>query len=109
MRAEPNLRIAQHLQRVSGPTDTNVGAFRLGSLAIVCGDGEGWDHVSVSGRDRVPTWDEMDRIKQIFFRDDEVVMQLHINDDRKVNVHRYCLHLWRPQRLLIPLPPAILV
>jgi len=57
----------------------------------------GWDHVSVSCGDRTPTWSEMDRVKRLCFRDEEVVMQLHVNDDRKVNQHPYCLHLWRPQ------------
>lgn len=39
----------------------------------------------------------MDTIKKLVFRDEEIVMQLHVSDGTKVNVHPYCLHLWRPQ------------
>lgn len=95
MRNEPNLRLEQH--RVGGPPRSNCGAFRFGPLHVIVSNGLGWDHVSVSRLDSVPSWDEMDRIKQICFRDDEVVMQLHISDEWKVNTCRTCLHLWRPQ------------
>lgn len=95
MRTIPNLRLEQH--RLDGPPNSNCGAFRIGPLGVVVSDGWGWDHVSVSRPDRIPTWEEMDRIKRICFRDDEIVMQLHVNDSRKVGVCRFCLHLWRPQ------------
>jgi hypothetical protein len=95
MRAEPNVRLEQC--RIAGPPNTNCGNFRVGPLVFVVSDGAGWDHVSVSARGRVPTWEEMDRVKGLVFRDDEVVMQLHINGHQKINVCQYCLHLWRPQ------------
>jgi hypothetical protein len=95
MRNEPNVRLDQ--LRVSGPAGANCGAFQLGPLRFVVADGGGWDHVSVSCARRLPTWDEMDSVKRIVFRDDEVAMQLHISDARKVDLCRYCLHLWRPQ------------
>lgn len=71
-----------------------LGAFRLRAI-ISCG--QGWDHVSVSLSNRCPTWDEMDKIKRMFWKDDEVVMQLHVNSGSKINIHPFCLHLWRPQ------------
>lgn len=95
MRSEPNVRLEQC--RIDGPPNTNCGTFRKGGLAFLIGDGMGWDHVSVSARGRVPTWDEMDAIKRLVFRDDEVVMQLHVSDARKINRCENCLHLWRPQ------------
>ena len=95
MRAVPNLRLEQH--RLAGPLNTNYGQFLIGPLRVIVAAGWGWDHVSVSRADRAPTWDEMDKIKRLVFRDDEIVMQLHINDARKVNQHPNCLHLWRPQ------------
>jgi len=73
--------------------------FAGGQLQIIVSDGMGWDHVSVSRKDRPPTWAEMDQVKRLCFRDDEIVMQLHVTDGRKVNVHPNCLHLWRPQTL----------
>lgn len=95
MKPAPNHWLEQ--KRIQGPPNENIGAFEDGAFQIIVSEGLGWDHVSVSRRDRTPTWEEMDRIKRRIFRDDEVVMQLHVSDGRKVNVHEHCLHLWRPQ------------
>jgi hypothetical protein len=47
----------------------------------------------------------MDHVRKMFFKDDEVVMQLHLPAKDNINLHPYCLHLWRPQKAEIPLPP----
>lgn len=78
-------------------------------LFIIASKGGGWDHVSVSLRSRTPTWAEMDFIRGIFFKDDEVVMQLHPARDHHINIHEHCLHMWRPQNVEIPLPPEEMV
>jgi hypothetical protein len=64
-----------------------------------------WEHVSVSTDRRCPTWQEMDFVKDLFWGPEETVMQLHVPKNRHVNVHPYCLHLWRPLFTAIPLPP----
>lgn len=71
--------------------------------------GEVWEHVSVSLDDRCPTWEEMDWIKRIFWRDDETVLQFHVPRSDHVNYHAYCLHLWRPTQTAIPMPPKLCV
>lgn len=76
---------------------------------IIANSGEGWDHVSVSYKGRVPTWEEMDKIKRMFFKDDEVAMQLHVTPEDHVNIHPNVLHLWRPTDREIPLPPKAFV
>lgn len=68
-----------------------------------------WDHVSVSLKHRCPTWDEMDLVRRICFNPDETVMQLHVPEGKNVNVHPFCLHLWRPQQKQIPRPPYWMV
>jgi hypothetical protein len=78
-------------------------------LRCVATNGDGWDHVSVSLPGRTPTWAEMDYAKRTFFHEHEVAMQLHVAEDKHINVHPYCLHLWRPHRADIPLPPRIMV
>ena len=78
-------------------------------LKVIMSTDGGWDHVSVSTPTRCPTWEEMHWIKQRFFRPDEAVMQLHPPESDYRNFHPYCLHLWRPQRESIPLPPGIMV
>lgn len=84
------------------PSATVV-ANRLRCLAV---SGEGWDHVSISCTlPRCPTWAEMDQIKRLFFRPDEVAMQLHPAESNHISVHPHTLHLWRPHQATIPLPP----
>lgn len=94
--------------------DGTCGAFMVPnaegvSLRVIAASGLGWDHVSVSLPDRCPTWDEMELVKRLFFRDDETAMQLHVPPADHVNVHPYCLHLWRPLGAQIPRPPSIMV
>jgi hypothetical protein len=79
------------------------------TLYIVVSSDLGWDHVSVSRRDRVPNWYEMEQVKRLFFEDHEIVLQYHVPDAVKVNIMANCLHLWRPQAVRFPVPPAIFV
>lgn len=74
-------------------------------LNVIASNGGGWDHVSVSTRDRCPTWEEMEYVRGLFFRPTETVMQLSVPRGKHINIHPHCLHLWRPQQCEIPLPP----
>lgn len=68
-----------------------------------------WEHVSVSMRHRCPHWGEMCFVKDLFWDEEEPVMQLHPPKSTWVNNHKFCLHLWRPVEEKIPIPPEILV
>jgi hypothetical protein len=73
-----------------------ITSFRLNSpLNVIASDGYGWEHVSVSLSHRCPKWEEMCLIKDIFWDDDDFVVQIHPPKDDYVNNHPYCLHLWR--------------
>jgi len=77
---------------------------------IIASDGLGWEHVSItiSDQERCPTWDEMCHIKNLFWSEDDVVVQFHPCKKDYVNFHPYCLHLWRyPQGF--PTPPKFMV
>lgn len=91
------------------PIPDQGGAFQLWGLAVIASWEGGWDHVSVSRRDRTPTWGEMETIKRLFFADDETAMQLHVPVSDHINNHPYCLHLWRPHGETIPMPPKWMV
>lgn len=81
-------------------------------LVVIASDQMGWEHVSVSVRDhpdRIPSWEEMCAVKEMFWEDDEVVMQLHPTKEDWIDCHPGCLHLWRPLEAEIPLPPKIMV
>jgi hypothetical protein len=95
--------------------DGKGGAFMipypLGGIELRCiaTNGGGWDHVSVSLAQRTPTWAEMSYIKHTFFLPTETAMQLHVPENEHINVHPYCLHLWRPHKNNIPKPPKVYV
>lgn len=66
---------------------------------------DGWEHVSVSHSNRCPTWDEMCMAKDVFWRDDEACYELHPVREVYINMHKYCLHIWRPKDGKMILPP----
>lgn len=92
----------------------NAGAFQVKlkhgqTVFVVASDGMGWEHVSVSRLDRCPTWDEMCQIKDMFWDADDCVVQYHPPKREYVNIHPFCLHLWRPLDVELPQPDAIMV
>ena len=56
--------------------------------------GRRWLHISVSHRERCPTWEEMCDAKDIFIGADRVAVQVHPRAAEHVSLHPYCLHLW---------------
>ena len=78
-------------------------------FAVIFSNGGGWDHVSVSNRSRCPTWPEMCQIKDIFFRENECCVEYHPAKKDYVNIHPFCLHIWKPQKAELPTPPTIFV
>lgn len=98
---------------MSNPTDGNNGVFNIpfesSQLLVISSDGMGWDHVSVSMRHRTPNWRELCFIKDLFFSEDETVVQFHPKKSEYVNNHPYCLHLWKKQDHDHELPPSIMV
>ncbi len=92
----------------------NSGAFEIPlkhgqRVFVIASDLMGWEHVSVSRRDRCPTWEEMCQIKAIFWDDTDCVVQYHPPRSEYVNNHPNCLHLWRPTEASVPMPPSIMV
>lgn len=77
------------------------------------GESQPWEHVSVTvvgdKRRPCPSWEEMAIVKDLFWDDHEVVMQLHVPAIQHINNHPGCLHLWRPTHVDIPLPPSWMV
>ena len=67
------------------------GAFKIPSpvhkrleLMVICSSGGGWDHVSVSLGHRCPNWEEISHIKELFFEDNETVVQFFPKKENKV-------------------------
>lgn len=97
------------------------GAFYLKigrvDIIIIASDGSDevpWEHVSLrarypSGKERTPSWSEMCFVKDLFWDEEECVIQYHPPRSEYVNNHPFVLHLWKPTRAQIPLPPSIAV
>ena len=78
-------------------------------LRVIASDEMGWEHVSVSLRNRCPNWKEMNAVKNLFWSEEDAVMQLHPPKSEYVNCHPNVLHLWRPTNETIPRPPTFMV
>jgi hypothetical protein len=94
----------------------NFGAFKNvpgpcgEKLNILASDGlpdDGWEHVSVSlariGKARLPNWEEMCFVKNLFWSDEDCVVQFHPPKSEHVSNYRV-LHLWRWLLLDFPRP-----
>jgi hypothetical protein len=80
--------------------------YQFFTLRVIASDGQGWEHVSVSLPNRCPNRREMRFLTDLFWDDEDVVIQYHPQKSEYVNQHDNRLHLWRP--VLddhIPTPP----
>ncbi len=71
-----------------------------GKCSVIWSDCEdGMEHVSVSPKKqfRMPSWDDMCVLKDIFFEDEEEAYQIHPKNSQYVNDVENCLHLWKPK------------
>ena len=78
-------------------------------IFIIASDGVGWEHVSISLKNRIPKWGEMCEMKDLFWDAEDCVIQFHPPKSAYVNNPAYSLHLWRPSDGAIPMPPAWMV
>lgn len=93
--------------------DGNNGSFLIPfesyELYVIGSDGMEWEHVSVSLRNRTPNWREMCFIKDLFWDEEDCIVQYHPAKSQYVNNHEHTLHLWKPTNKIIPVPQSILV
>lgn len=109
-------RMDAELQVFGVVGDQRFGVFVLKSPVderydprVLATTGAGWDHISVSTRDRCPSWEEMEHVRKLFAGHSEVWLQFGLPPEQHVNCHPYCLHWWRPLHRVIRLPPASMV
>lgn len=70
---------------------------------------ENWEHLSVSFKNKIPSWECMQEMKELCFEDDEECFQIHPKADNYINNDEYTLHIWRPKEGMKQIPPSILV
>ncbi len=110
------MRCPNHLEQYRRPVAGDHGdacngflMIKSKGLGVIFSAGMGWEHVSVSRKSKVPSYEDMCWIKDQFWNDRDCVMQLMVPKKDHVNVHSHCLHLWRPLNQEIPRPPGIMV
>lgn len=109
------LRDRSVIERYGSIGDSKNGVFLVASpidrqpLVIIASSGEGWDHVSVSRKNRAPNQTELAHVHRLFFQNTETAVQYFVPPTEHVNNHPHCLHLWRPLEGEIPKPSTIFV
>jgi hypothetical protein len=53
-----------------------------------------WLHVSTAWRHRLPTWEELHDVRELFLDDALVAVQVFPPKAEYINVHPFCLHLY---------------
>lgn len=57
-------------------------------------DGKRWLHVSLSRKNRMPSYEDLQQAKWTFIGADNYAVQVFPPADKHVNIHPYCLHLF---------------
>lgn len=88
-----------------GAYETELTLGRLKGTVIFSEEQDGWEHVSFSAYDhsKCPSWEEMCQLKDIFWEDEEEVIQIHPKKSQYVNIMPNCLHLWRNKDYPLPM------
>ena len=56
--------------------------------------GSEWLHISFSRSYRLPSWSDLREVKDLFFGDDRMAVQILPRASQYVNFHPHTLHLW---------------
>lgn len=59
-------------------------------------DGSVWLHVSLSRRSRLPDWQDVREVKDVFIGDDRAAVQVLPSKVEYVNHNPHVLHIWSP-------------
>lgn len=112
-------KVPEEIRVTTGPfassaKDGNNGFFLIKiqsyECRIVASYGIGWEHVSVSmSNGKPPNWSIMCAVKDLFWEEEDVVVQFHPRKSEYVNFHEGCLHLWRKVGEDFPTPNPIMV
>ena len=98
-------RIPFRKQLFDGTYATELTIGRLKGSVVFTPEEDGWEHVSFSPYDhrKLPSWDDMCQLKEIFWEDEEEAIQIHPKKSRYINIMRNCLHLWRNKDYPLPM------
>lgn len=91
------LPVEWHIAEDGGEGKAFVNRMRRLSV-IVSGDieldGRRWVHFSVASPDRLPSWDTLVEMKELFLGKERKAIQVIPPRTEHVNIHKNCLHLF---------------
>lgn len=86
--------VRNELGQLSGTHRFNGRTFSV-IASIDYAEGVEVEHLSISLKNRLPTWDELKYFKSQFWDENDEVYHILPPADQYVNLHRFCMHLWR--------------
>ncbi len=97
----PNLLISQNGER-GGCGKLLFGSLKNCSIIWTIEDigNHHKDHVSICPTGRLPTWDEMCKVKDMFFYDEEECYQIFPKKSEYVNLAKNALHIWHDREVI---------
>ena len=107
IRKEPNLFIDK--EGYDGFSGRWFNKYDNKTYDFIFSYGGKWEHLSVSRSNKTPDWNIMCKMKEIFWKDDEVCVEYHPRKIDYINLHKNCLHIWKPINEEIPTPPIYFV
>lgn len=67
-------------------------------------DGRRWLHLSVASPDRLPKYDTLVEVKELFIGSERKAIQVFPPRSQHISIHPNCLHLWHCAEAEDPLP-----
>lgn len=112
MKSFDEIKKDKRIQILNKGTDGFRGYYQTAHTkgTIIVSFGGGWEHVSIAPfKGKMPSWEDMCEVKDMIWNDDECVVQYHPPKAEYVNNMPNCLHLWKPIKQTMPVPPSIFV
>jgi hypothetical protein len=72
------------------------GKLTIVASAAIEDDNAVWVHISLSYPGKLPTWDDIKGVRNVILGSNRWAYQVLPPDDRSINIHPYCLHIWAP-------------
>jgi len=65
-------------------------------VEVEMNESDRWIHVSLSRPDRIPTYNDLKLVKELFIGADRKAIQILPSRSEHYNLHEFCLHLYSP-------------
>lgn len=93
---KPNADVPAHYKRLATAEDGD--AWEYNGLKVIRSgetiDGKKWIHVSFSRKSRIPSYEDMIRVKRDFIGPNGRALMVLPDKKHHVNIHPFCLHLF---------------